>query len=163
MVWKIRRNVARVIPIDRDGRVLLISGRDPVDRRAEPWWEIPGGGIDPGESPADAALRELAEEGGILEAHVTGVLWTQHVAFTFSGMPFEQFETIVVATVPDPDSMVPPRLELLERAAMGERRWWPVEDVLAGSFRIIPERLRDHLAVAASGALPEAPPYVDLR
>ena len=31
----------------------------------EPAWQMPQGGIDPGESPRDAALRELAEETGI--------------------------------------------------------------------------------------------------
>ena len=31
----------------------------------EPAWQMPQGGIDPGEAPRDAALRELAEETGI--------------------------------------------------------------------------------------------------
>jgi 8-oxo-dGTP pyrophosphatase MutT (NUDIX family) len=31
----------------------------------EAWWCLPGGGIDPGESPADTALRELQEECGV--------------------------------------------------------------------------------------------------
>jgi putative (di)nucleoside polyphosphate hydrolase len=32
---------------------------------AEPAWQMPQGGIDPGESPREAALRELVEETGI--------------------------------------------------------------------------------------------------
>jgi putative (di)nucleoside polyphosphate hydrolase len=31
----------------------------------EPAWQMPQGGIDPGEAPREAALRELAEETGI--------------------------------------------------------------------------------------------------
>lgn len=31
----------------------------------EPAWQMPQGGIDPGESPRDAALRELVEETGV--------------------------------------------------------------------------------------------------
>ncbi|MBQ0987008.1 NUDIX hydrolase [Streptomyces sp. F63] len=39
-------------------RLLMVYERD----RAT--WELPGGGIDPGESPREAAVRELAEESG---------------------------------------------------------------------------------------------------
>jgi len=34
-------------------------------------WQMPQGGIDKGESPRDAALRELFEETGVAPAHVT--------------------------------------------------------------------------------------------
>src|SRR5260370_29418605 len=45
---------------DAEGRLLL--GRDSeMDR-----WTLPGGGIDPNELPADAAVRECYEETGLL-------------------------------------------------------------------------------------------------
>jgi len=34
------------------------------------WWQMPQGGIDPGEEPLEAALRELGEETGIEEGSV---------------------------------------------------------------------------------------------
>jgi 8-oxo-dGTP pyrophosphatase MutT (NUDIX family) len=51
-----------VVPIGDDGRVLLIDHyRVITDTRG---WEVPAGGIEPGESVADAATRELLEETG---------------------------------------------------------------------------------------------------
>jgi 8-oxo-dGTP diphosphatase len=54
--------VAAVIH-DHDGRVLL--GQRPADRHMGGLWEFPGGKVAPGESPAAALRRELAEELGI--------------------------------------------------------------------------------------------------
>lgn len=56
-----RANVGIAL-FDRDGRVWL--GRR--DSAPPPWqWQLPQGGIDPGETPDHAALRELEEETGI--------------------------------------------------------------------------------------------------
>lgn len=57
------RPAARVVCLDRDGRVLLLHWYDRVED--EDLWEPPGGGIDPGETPLEAARRELTEETGL--------------------------------------------------------------------------------------------------
>ena len=36
------------------------------------WWQMPQGGIDPGEDPAKAALRELIEETGMRTVKIIG-------------------------------------------------------------------------------------------
>lgn len=46
-----------------DGRVLLAERRPGKD--AAGFWELPGGQVDPGEGPAEAARRELFEEVGV--------------------------------------------------------------------------------------------------
>lgn len=50
-----------VMLADRAGRV-FVGQR--IDTRT-PAWQMPQGGVDPGEAPRDAALRELWEETGV--------------------------------------------------------------------------------------------------
>jgi 8-oxo-dGTP diphosphatase len=46
-----------VVILDERGRVLLV--KENYDRRR---WRLPGGVVEPGETPAEAAIREAAEE-----------------------------------------------------------------------------------------------------
>jgi putative (di)nucleoside polyphosphate hydrolase len=41
-----------------------------IDNREGDFWQMPQGGIDPGEDPADAVFRELREETGARREHV---------------------------------------------------------------------------------------------
>ena len=55
-------NSVCIVPIDSDGNVLLVRQyRKPAE---DTMLEVPAGGMDPGESPKDSALRELQEEIG---------------------------------------------------------------------------------------------------
>jgi 8-oxo-dGTP pyrophosphatase MutT (NUDIX family) len=51
-----------IVPVCGDSILLLKRYRHPVSEHV---WELPRGFIDPGEEPAAAALRELAEETGL--------------------------------------------------------------------------------------------------
>lgn len=56
-----------VVLVNRDG---LIFGGQRIDSDV-PAWQMPQGGIDPGETPQQAALRELWEETGVTADKVT--------------------------------------------------------------------------------------------
>ncbi|MEJ7630390.1 MAG: bifunctional GNAT family N-acetyltransferase/NUDIX hydrolase [Nocardioidaceae bacterium] len=59
----ISRPASRLVCLDAEDRVLLLHWRDPLD--GFQLWEPPGGGIEPGESPYHAVLREWREETGL--------------------------------------------------------------------------------------------------
>ncbi|BCB81473.1 hypothetical protein GCM10022251_17630 [Phytohabitans flavus] len=77
-----RRIAAYGVCRDPDGRVLMARGSPAADLPG--FWQMPGGGLDHGEHPADAVVREIAEETGLtvvvtgLRAAVSDVLWGSH-------------------------------------------------------------------------------------
>jgi 8-oxo-dGTP pyrophosphatase MutT (NUDIX family) len=136
--------------------VLLIRAHDPAHRDGPGWWEIPGGGIDPGEATGEAVRRELWEEAGIRGAEIGPVVWTQAVEFTFAGWHFDQDEWIHVARC-DGSAEGPRGLEALEVLAFGEQRWWDVPELVRSEVRTIPYRLAEHLPALLADGPPTQP------
>jgi mutator protein MutT len=58
-----QRLAAYALVIDDSDRVLL--ARQPDGRRYVGRWSLPGGGVEPGEHPAQAVVREAREETGL--------------------------------------------------------------------------------------------------
>ena len=60
------RETARVLLLDAQNRVFLLQTHFDPEVQLPPRWLTPGGGIDPGETPRQAAARELFEETGLV-------------------------------------------------------------------------------------------------
>ncbi|HEX9999022.1 MAG TPA: NUDIX hydrolase [Actinoplanes sp.] len=66
-----RKRAAAVIV--RDGRVLMVHERSRRSGGGE-WWTLPGGGVEPGETPEEAVRREVFEETGLVVGKARYVL-----------------------------------------------------------------------------------------
>lgn len=159
--WTLRRKAARIVLLDDTSRILLLRAHDPGDGDRAPWWEIPGGGIDPGETSAEGAARELYEETGI-EAEVGPCIWRQHNVFDFAGLHFDQDEYIHVARCSGEPEFHPTHLEFIEAQAFEGHRWWTLDDLLASDEPVLPPRLREFLPAIVAGDYPDPPADIGL-
>ncbi|WP_255354529.1 NUDIX hydrolase [Frigoribacterium sp. Leaf186] len=67
------RPTSRLLVLDDDDRLLLMKTVAPDTSRFARWI-TPGGGVDPGETHVEAAVRELHEETGQVVTHVGDVV-----------------------------------------------------------------------------------------
>jgi 8-oxo-dGTP pyrophosphatase MutT (NUDIX family) len=140
----IERCAVRLVVLDAQDRVLLFHTKDPDHPALGTWWELPGGGIDPGETYVEAATRELREETGIVaDASQLGPpTWRRRASFRHRQTRHLQDEVIVALRLsgPGPDVDEGERLDY-EREDYFDFRWWPRAEVTASDERFYPGQL----------------------
>ena len=136
------RPAARILLVDRDGRVLLF--RFTTDDRP-PFWCTPGGALDPGESYAAAARRELAEEVGLDRDCGPEVAQRTVEFLTIEGVEVTADERWFRVDV-DGFAVDTAGHTALERRVMTEWRWFARDEIAAWPERIYPEDLIEMLA-----------------
>ena len=151
----VEREVVRAVVQDANGDILLFRTREFTRPELGEWWEVPGGGIDPGETYASAAVRELFEETGlVVRAEDIGrPTWRRTASFVHRDRRMLQHEVVVLvrltAAAPPLDTSAQLDYEVEDYV---DHRWWPVAALLASGERFYPGRLPQLLPALLDGA-----------
>jgi 8-oxo-dGTP diphosphatase len=143
MLPKISRPSARIICLDAQNRILLLRLRDPFDGSIK--WEPPGGGIDAGETPLQAARRERVEETGLPGELVEPSPVEIARAFRWNGRDHEHTEWFYLARIPTTE-VHPAGLQADERDQFLGHRWFSQEEIRSSPDRIEPLELLEIVA-----------------
>jgi len=146
-----------VIVVDGIDSVLLFRIEDARDAKP-PVWITPGGGVEPGESLAEAAARELCEETGVgIDPRDLG----EPVAacrgdWEFRGVPLYSedwfFALRANRFLPSTDGWTD-----LERELHASWRWWTPAELETTEEAVLPAGLANVVRDVARGRLPSEP------
>lgn len=150
----VERHAVRLVVRDRAGSVLVFRAREVTIPELGEWWELPGGGIEPGEGYREAAVRELEEETGLVVGPrgVGPARWRRSASYRHRGTRRLQHELVAVV---DLDRLAPPvdvsgqlPHEVEDYLSW---RWMPVAEITTGAGRFYPGRLPDLLPRLLAG------------
>ncbi|MEV4115364.1 NUDIX domain-containing protein [Nonomuraea sp. NPDC049695] len=159
MIIRTPRPTGRVILASPDDRVLLFRFIPPDPWPKEPAWFLPGGGLEPGETPAQAAVREALEETGhVLDpADLGDPVAVNESAWSNQGRHFSSVHTYFFARVAAA-TVAPTALEDYEKEEFQlGNRWWSAGELATTSERVFPPGLAGLLPDLLAGLRPAAP------
>lgn len=129
-----------------DGAVLLVRSRFRSEIPGLEWaWFVPGGGLEPGESVHEAAVREIAEETGIdlAGAALTVLAYAEGngTLNEWSGLMRDDF---FLARTTETEISTAAMTEY-ELAALDRHRWWSVGELRRTDEPVVPAELAELL------------------
>ena len=141
-----RQRVAAYAVILREDRILLTRLSPSVSHHE--LWTLPGGGLDHGESPRDAVVREVHEETGLrAEVGETARVYSAHLPGVWrDGRRVDAHALRIVYDGWVPADAPDPHVVEVDGSTI-DAAWQPVARVLDGSIPVVPlvvEALADH-------------------
>jgi len=147
---------ARVLLLDHQDRILLMHARDPDDPDHH-WWELPGGGLDDGESLEQAAVREVAEETGIQLDQLGPCLWIRESRFRYRNRNHHRIDHVFLARTGAPSATTSTKPSDNEKLGLIEHSWFTTHELHQCTDKLLPAQLPTLLDAILAGDLTEQP------
>ena len=140
------RPSSRLLVTDPRERILLFRFEHSQGALAgQQFWATPGGGLDPGESYAQAACRELLEETGLVVDDPGPEVGQRIVTFRMPDGEMVRSDERYFLARADALAISTERWTDLERTVMAAHRWWSAAELLCTAEQVWPEDLTDLL------------------
>jgi 8-oxo-dGTP diphosphatase len=151
------RLTARALLLDPAGRILLMKGRLPGRPDGPAFWYSVGGGVDDGETLAQAAAREIVEETGLTDAVLGPTVWRDEVILhDIDGEErlFKQYYVVARTAGGDPsrEGWLPH-----ERQLTDDMRWWTLGELQLTDDTVFPAGMAVLLADVLAGRVAPEP------
>lgn len=154
------RPTARVLLLDPKDRILLMKGRLAHTPATPGEWFTVGGGIEPGETVAEAAAREIIEETGFIDAVVGPVVWRRDGSLGLPGEMFQEYYVVARCAGGKPSRQ---GWEAHEHALIDDIRWWSLPELMTTGDRVHPIGLTGCLPDILAARYPPEPIFIDWR
>ena len=151
------RPTARVVLLDGEDRLLLMRGRLPDAPEGPDFWFTVGGGLEPGETLEEGALREAREETGLTDLVLGPVVWRDETILRDATLIPHRFRQRYIVARTAGGELSRAGWQALEHRLIDELRWWTLEELRATTDTVYPIGLAELLADVLAGRIAVEP------